>query len=93
MFCCVCFNLSTQLNKSELGLIDSANSVYRLKLQEAEPGMSGPWTSPSRAMSSRALPFSLATGLMIAETFLSPSHRESSEGYSLTQVGTTGGLR
>lgn len=93
MFCSVCFNFSTQLDKSEMGLIDSAHPVYRLKFQEAGPGMSRPWTSPSRAMSSRALPFSLATRLMIVEAFLAPSHRESSEGYSLTQVGTTGGLR
>lgn len=85
MFCCICFNLSTQLNKSELGLIDSAHHVYRLKVQEAGPGMSGLWTSPSKSMCSRALPFSLATGLMIAEASLAPSHRESAEGYSLTQ--------
>lgn len=55
-------------------------------------GCLGPWTSPSKSVSCRALPFSLVTGLMIAEAFLAPSYRESSEGYSLIQVRTTDGL-
>lgn len=79
MFCCVHFHLSTQLSKSESGLINLAQPVYKSS-SRMQGGLG--WGSlaldfPKEHLGSRTLPLSLPTGVTIAEGVLNTKPEES----------------